>query len=658
MKKRNTLIILGFISLFFAGSCMKTNNNNGGGTDPGPGVDTSLNMTDLQISSSFNWATTKTLALHITLPEGEANEPLRIYTLDETELLFIGYSNSSDIISTEIIVNVQLNAVKVYYGYDRYIPFEIGVEDALIYDFNADLTTPQKQTKADDCGCEGKLRSLTMKYTGQNPATIHVREKKDNKEIFFDTSVDPDEEFTFTGSKSNDDMDKTIYFYVNGNKNATMTADCKRIYYIGDEVGDFTIVAGKSKDELSLCSTESIDCGCEGGLVQMKLRYIGTSASDIIVYEKKGLTQIYSGEVQPNGEFSFTGTKKDGKIDNTIYVYINGSENTEIHTSCSVDIEIGDTYGDFKIAEAYNKNNLSLCGTIPVIDDGGDPDPDPDDGNDGSTTTSIYGSLAYEDLWPGRGDYDFNDLVISYDIAVLKNSNEQVLNISSTFIVYAFGASFHNGFGVEFPNVLPNKVISVTGYQVDDGDVYSLASNGLENGQSSATIIVYDDSYNILQHPGEGLGVNTVHGAPYVTPDTIRVNMVFYEDGSFASGGAITYTELDIGSFNPFIILNLDRTREVHLPNYAPTDLVDETVFGTFHDNSIPANGRYYKTDKNLPWAINVPILFEHPQEKKDIVQVYLKFAEWAESGGQTSQDWYEDKVGYRDESLIYTKSN
>jgi len=23
-----------------------------------------------------------------------------------------------------------------------------------------------------------------------------------------------------------------------------------------------------------------------------------------------------------------------------------------------------------------------------------------------------YGSLAFEDLWPGKGDYDFNDLVV------------------------------------------------------------------------------------------------------------------------------------------------------------------------------------------------------------------------------------------------------
>ncbi len=29
------------------------------------------------------------------------------------------------------------------------------------------------------------------------------------------------------------------------------------------------------------------------------------------------------------------------------------------------------------------------------------------------------GTLAYEDLWPGKGDYDFNDLVVDYDFDIV-----------------------------------------------------------------------------------------------------------------------------------------------------------------------------------------------------------------------------------------------
>jgi LruC domain-containing protein len=27
-----------------------------------------------------------------------------------------------------------------------------------------------------------------------------------------------------------------------------------------------------------------------------------------------------------------------------------------------------------------------------------------------------YGTLAFEDLWPSTGDYDFNDQVVDYDL--------------------------------------------------------------------------------------------------------------------------------------------------------------------------------------------------------------------------------------------------
>ena len=654
MKTSVKLIAFGILVLFSLSSCVKhkwVDEENQNPNVGGNGENTDPNMNELTVSEDFSWSTTKSLQINVIVPEAEADEALRVYDRDETELLYIGYPNESGIVQANVTVAANLEAVKVFYGYDRYIPFEIGVEDALIYDYNEDLTSSMKSTKA-DCGCDKNLYSLSFKYTGENPTTIHIYEKKRNTQIFFKTNIQPNEIITFTGSGKDGKMDRTIYIHLNGRKHATMHTSCSKKIYVGDEVGDFEITAGLSKDELPLCS-ESNECGCEGGLVRMKMRYTGSSEAHIKVYEKKRFKQIYSGTVKPNGEFSFTGTRKDGRLDNTIYLYIDNSYNTSIHTSCSVPIEVGDTYGQFRIVEASNKDNLSLCGSIPAVDNEDDSNPN-NSGDKGNTSSSLDGTLAFEDLWPSKGDYDFNDLVISYEFSTTKNANEEVLNISATFIVYAFGASFHNGFGFELPNVSPDQIIEVTGHQVDSGDAYDLASNGLENGQSSATIIVFDDSYNILQHPGEGLGINTVQGAPYVTPDTVKLEIVFNKDGNFASGGAITFSDLNIGKFNPFIVQKQDRSREIHLADYAPTDLADQTVFGTFNDNSIPSQNRYYKSEDNKPWAINIPILFEHPQEKIDIVRVYLKFAEWAESSGQVSSDWYEDKAGYRNTNLLY----
>ncbi len=273
----------------------------------------------------------------------------------------------------------------------------------------------------------------------------------------------------------------------------------------------------------------------------------------------------------------------------------------------------------------------------------------------GGTHVDYTGTLAYEDLWPYKGDYDFNDLVINYDFYITKNLSEEIVHIKATFTIYAFGAGFYNGFGFTLPNVSPNQVNSVSGYSLKGNSIIHLAANGLEAGQSKATVVVYDDSFDQMQHPGIGIGVNTDPSAPYVTPATLVVEMDFMDNGVVPAGGAISFSQLDIGNFNPFIIVNQNRAVEVHLPNEAPSSLANSGLFTTGDDDSNPSTNRYYLTETNLPWAINLPVVFEYPIEKQDITQVYLHFAEWAESSGQLYPDWYLDQPGYRNSSLIYT---
>ena len=105
---------------------------------------------------------------------------------------------------------------------------------------------------------------------------------------------------------------------------------------------------------------------------------------------------------------------------------------------------------------------------------------------------SFSGTLAYEDLWPGKGDFDFNDMVVDYEFNIVKNNQEVVQNITATFVLKAFGASLHNGFGFTLPTVNPGDIVSVSGYDAANNSIFSIANNGLENGQSKATIIVFD----------------------------------------------------------------------------------------------------------------------------------------------------------------------
>lgn len=258
-----------------------------------------------------------------------------------------------------------------------------------------------------------------------------------------------------------------------------------------------------------------------------------------------------------------------------------------------------------------------------------------------------FGTLAFEDLWPGKGDYDFNDLVLDYQFEITTTTSNYVESVKATFIIRAIGATLENGFGFQLASVIDPADLTVTGYSLNE-NIITLNGNGTEAEQTISTIIVFDNAYQEMAHPGSGIGINTTEGAPYVTPVTLTINIVF-------TPNTYTFSELDISNFNPFIFVNKDRSVEVHLADYPPTALMNVSLFGTANDDSDPALGKYYKTANNLPWAVNIYESFDYPIEKQEITWAYLKFAQWAESNGTSFTDWYKNLDGYRNDALIYT---
>lgn len=256
--------------------------------------------------------------------------------------------------------------------------------------------------------------------------------------------------------------------------------------------------------------------------------------------------------------------------------------------------------------------------------------------------SSDFTTIAFEDLWPGLGDFDFNDVVVIMQYEIVTNAQNELKDLNAKFRLMAAGASLDNGFGVAIP-VNPANVESVSGSRIV-GNSVNLDPKGYESGHNDQTVWIVMDAINqIYQNNGF---LNTMADVPYVETDTIQINMTLSTPQ--ASFGTAPY--------NPFIFIDQDRAKEIHLLDSPPTDLASDEYFGIWEDNSDPAMGSYYKTGNNLPWAIEIPVSFDYPYEKVDILQTHLKFGEWATSGGESFQDWYLDKAGYRNESNIYTR--
>ena len=261
-----------------------------------------------------------------------------------------------------------------------------------------------------------------------------------------------------------------------------------------------------------------------------------------------------------------------------------------------------------------------------------------------------FGSLTFEDLWPSKGDYDFNDVVVDYRFNPITNAANQIVNIQAQFIVRATGAGYSNGFGFQLPNLPSASVQSVTGTKLTENYITNLAS-GVEANQTNATIIVFDNAWRNFtavagSNPTNVAGINTYAGGKTGIPDTLNINIVLTQP--------ISPSVIGLPPYNPFIIANKQRGKEIHMTDYPPTSLVDHTLFGTFNDNSNPSTGRYYRTVNNLPWGINIAEKFNYPVEKNQITLGYLKFASWAQSSGVLYKDWYKPNAGYRNSVYIY----
>jgi len=239
------------------------------------------------------------------------------------------------------------------------------------------------------------------------------------------------------------------------------------------------------------------------------------------------------------------------------------------------------------------------------------------------------GVVMFEDLWPGKGDYDINDIVMRYESVIERDKNNMITKIVDTFTPLNYGGTIISGFGYQYDNVKVSQVkSSVIDYGVQEPSAYMGGAES-EPGQDLQTMILVD---NIRK---------TVMGEPIV------VTTEFVE-------GQVSSL---VPPYNPFIMVysNTKRDHEVHLINKRPTIFMDYSLFGQFNDNSDPERNIYYVAKGRYPFALDVPKLdFQWVLEKEDINNAYPQFSGWVESNGANYKDWYENPNPSLVEDNIY----
>lgn len=229
-----------------------------------------------------------------------------------------------------------------------------------------------------------------------------------------------------------------------------------------------------------------------------------------------------------------------------------------------------------------------------------------------NATSTEIGTLTFEDQWPSQSDYDMNDVVIEYTCIRHKNVvSGKIFKIVDEFVPIHNGGSNICGFGYQLSKLDPNRIKKIEVSGTDNWE--------LETGHQSPTIILFNNVRNFLNKK-------------------IVVSIELTD---------VTEQEVKVQYNNPFIFVE-DRSREVHLVNFPPTNRADMELFNTKNDVSNVGEGVYYiayyknKDVTQMPFAINLPIHnFNIPPEKLKIYDSFPKFIDWVKSKGTSSKNWY-----------------
>lgn len=244
-------------------------------------------------------------------------------------------------------------------------------------------------------------------------------------------------------------------------------------------------------------------------------------------------------------------------------------------------------------------------------------------------TRDTWGTLAYEDLWPKRGDYDMNDLVVRYRTQEVMNAARQVKSLVIDYRLDARGADIQSGFAVRLPSIAASSVAQAR--LTTNGSTQVLNS---EAGQSNATFVIFQSAQEQLPGPSAACPfANTQAECPGVARKTFRLEIDF---------ATAQLSSAFNSPYDPFIFRSASRGHEVHLPNQSPTQLANAALFGTQDDRTVLTAGRKTYVDQNgRPWAMNMPMEWKYPNETVDLTVPYPNMATWASSAGVSYPDWY-----------------
>lgn len=244
-------------------------------------------------------------------------------------------------------------------------------------------------------------------------------------------------------------------------------------------------------------------------------------------------------------------------------------------------------------------------------------------------TIDGWSTLAFEDLYPRKGDGDYNDMVVKYHVQENYNPQSQLESVTLKFEPLARGAGFVHSLNLSLDGQLDNSrnVTTVTNEAFVGDALISVTYTSAASGSKTIYNLNKADDISIFNNTVSSLGqfANVYERAEWVDPKLIA--------------------QVDITLANPELNLFENRGTDAllwyrpFLSVHNTKQDIDLAVINP-NDGMIDADGN--------PFGLMIPITWEWPLERVSINAAYPYFGEYTDylSGKTTSlsieaQQWY-----------------
>ena len=229
---------------------------------------------------------------------------------------------------------------------------------------------------------------------------------------------------------------------------------------------------------------------------------------------------------------------------------------------------------------------------------------------------------AYEDLYPIKGDYDFNDLVVGYRVYVNLDQNGNMTAIGGEGYLVARGADYNHDWHLRIP--LPASANGSGQLSVFLPDSATADTQTPLSINSGTLDILAFESVRTRWADGGNKFVNTPSDQAL-----IRGHRFSFET---TLNSALNLAQLGEPPFDPYLYV-YNTNYEIHLPGKA---------------NVIPGSNNTdteFTDPSGYPFAMILPQDWQIPVEEEDLGAAYPQFLNFVISGGTSNINWYRNPV-------------